>query len=80
MSAHAALLSAHAVILSAAKNLLTAIVAVAFIVSCGGPEPLPPTPPAPEKDTQAPVITVKQKEFNVIAGVVATLGGSELKL
>ena len=55
-------------------------------MSCGGPEPLPPTPPspptpsAPEKDTQAPVITVKQKEFNVIAGVAATLGGSELKL
>ena len=53
---------------------------MAFIVSCGGPEPLPPTPPAPEKDTQAPVITVKQKEFNVIAGIVATLGGGELKL
>ena len=53
---------------------------VLLLSACGGTEPVPPTPPSPGKDTQAPVITVKQKEFNVIAGVVATLGGSELKL
>ena len=61
---------------------------VLLLSACGGKEPAPPTPddptpvnpPTPAKDTQAPVITVKQKEFNVIAGAVATLGSGELKL
>ena len=41
-------------------------------MSCNGPEP--------EKDTQAPIIVVKQKEFNVIGGAAVSLGASELKL
>ena len=53
-----------------------------LLSACGGTEPVPPTPtpPAPGKDTQAPAISVKASQVNVIAGAVATLGSGELKL
>ena len=61
---------------------------VLLLSACGGKEPVPPTPddptpvnpPTPAKDTQAPAISVKASQVNVIAGAVATLGSGELKL
>ena len=53
---------------------------VLLLSACGGTEPVPPTPPSPGKDTQAPAISVKASQVNVIAGAVATLGSGELKL
>ena len=61
---------------------------MSFVVSCGGDEPVDPTPPTPvtpvdptpEKDTQAPVITVSKSTVNVIAGPAVTISGSELKI
>ena len=60
---------------------LGALVMAAFLaVSCGGDEPVEPTPPTPAKDTKAPVITVSTSTVNVIAAPEATVSGSELKI
>lgn len=64
------------------------LLALALAISCGGPEPVNPdpdpttpvTPVTPEKDTQAPVITVSKSTVNVIAGPAVTISGSELKI
>ena len=53
---------------------------VLLLSACGGKEPASPTPPSPAKDTQAPAISVKASQVNVITGAVATLGSGELKL
>ena len=60
-----------------------------MFVSCGGDEPVDPTPTTPvtpenpstpPKDTKAPVISVSQASVNVIGGLDAVLGTSELKI
>ena len=61
------------------RNLL-AVLAVSLTVSCGGDEPIDPTPPTPAKDTKAPTITVSVSTVNVIAGPAVTISGSELKI
>ena len=69
------------------RNLL-AIFAVSLAVSCGGDEPVDPTPPTPvtpvnptpDKDTNAPTITVSASTVNVIAGPAVTISGSTLKI
>ena len=56
---------------------------LSVLVSCGGPEPINPTPVTPvtpAKDTKAPVITVAKSSVNVIAGPSVTVSGSELKI
>ena len=59
---------------------------MSIAVSCGGDEPIDPTPSTPEnpstptKDTKAPVISVSQASVNVIGGLTVTLGTSELKI
>ena len=53
------------------------LLAVALAISCGGDEPLEPTPP---KDTNAPTITVSKGTVNVIAGPAVTISGDELKI
>ncbi len=61
------------------------------MVACWGDEPEPPTPPAPvtpvdpnpptpAKDTNAPTITVSKSSVNIIAGLVVSISGSELKI
>ena len=50
---------------------------MSFVVSCGGDEPVEPTP---AKDTKAPVITVSMSTVNVIAGPSVTVSGNELKI
>ena len=50
---------------------------MSLAVSCGGDEPVEPTP---AKDTKAPVITVSTNTVNVIAGPAVTISGSELKI
>ena len=67
----------HDVILGLTGNLITVLLAVALAVSCGGDEPLEPTPP---KDTDAPTITVSKSTVNVIAGPAVTISGSTLKI
>ena len=54
------------------------LLAVALAISCGGPEPVNPV--TPDKDTQAPVITVSKSSVNVIAGPAVTVSGSTLKI
>ena len=67
------------------RNLL-AVLAVSLAVSCGGDEPLDPTPTTPitpvtpAKDTNAPTITVSKSTVNVIAGPAVTISDSELKV
>ena len=61
---------------------------MSLAVSCGSDEPVDPTPttpvtpvdPKPEKDTNAPTITVSTNTVNVIAGPAVTVSGSELKI
>ncbi len=62
---------------------------LSLLVSCGGDEPIDPTPvtpvtpvnpPTPEKDTTAPTITVAKASVNVIAGPSITVSGNELKI
>ena len=70
------------------KSLGVLVMAAFLAVSCGGdepveptpPTPVEPTPPTPAKDTKAPVITVSQNTVNVIAAPEATVSGSELKI
>ena len=50
-----------------------------LFVSCGGKEPVDPTP-VETKDTKAPVISVSLSSVNVIGGQEVTLGTSELKI
>ena len=50
---------------------------MSLAVSCGGDEPVEPTP---AKDTKAPVITVSANAVNVIAGPAVTISGNELKI
>ena len=61
-------------------NLLAALLAVSLAVSCGGDEPIDPTPPTPAKDTKAPTITVSVSTVNVIAGPAITISSSTLKI
>ena len=62
---------------------------LSVLVSCGGDEPIDPTPvtpvtpvnpPTPEKDTTAPTITVSKSTINVISGPSLTVSGNELKI
>ena len=62
---------------------------LSLLVSCGGDEPIDPTPvtpvtpvnpPTPEKDTTAPTITVSKSTINVISGPSITVSGNELKI
>ena len=64
---------------------------LSFLVSCGGDEPVDPTPvtpvtpvdpdpPTPEKDTTAPTITVSKSSINIISGPSLTVSGNELKI
>ena len=50
---------------------------LSVLTSCGGDEPIDPTP---AKDTKAPVVSVSQSSVNVIGGLEVTLGTSELKI
>ena len=62
------------------KGVSVLVMAAFLAVSCGGDEPVEPTPPTPAKDTKAPVITVSTSTVNVIAAPEATVSGSELKI
>ena len=61
---------------------------LSILVSCGGDEPIDPTPitpvtpvdPTPEKDTTAPTITVSKSTVNVISGPSLTVSGNEMKI
>ena len=62
---------------------------LSVLVSCGGDEPIDPTPvtpvtpvnpPTPEKDTTAPTITVSKSTINVISSPSLTVSGNELKI
>ncbi len=62
---------------------------LSLLVSCGGDEPIDPTPvtpvtpvnpPTPEKDTTAPTITVSKSTVNIISGPSLTVSGNELKI
>ncbi len=62
---------------------------LSVIVSCGGDEPIDPTPvtpvtpvnpPTPEKDTTAPTITVSKSTVNIISGPSITISGNEMKI
>ena len=62
---------------------------LSLLVSCGGDEPIDPTPvtpvtpvnpPTPEKDTTAPTITVSKSTVNVISGPSLTVSGNGLKI
>ncbi|MBQ6761481.1 MAG: hypothetical protein IJP49_01895 [Bacteroidales bacterium] len=62
---------------------------LSVLLSCGGDEPIDPTPvtpvtpvnpPTPEKDTTAPTITVSKSTINVISGPSLTVSGNELKI
>ena len=62
---------------------------LSVLLSCGGDEPIDPTPvtpvtpvnpPTPEKDTMAPTITVSKSTINVISGPSLTVSGNELKI
>ncbi len=62
---------------------------LSVVVSCGGDEPIDPTPvtpvtpvnpPTPEKDTTAPTITVSKSTINVISGPSLTVSGNEMKI
>ena len=70
------------------SRLLAWFLALSFLVSCGGDEPIDPTPvtpidpnpPTPEKDTTAPTITVSKSTINIISGPSLTVSGNELKI
>ena len=61
---------------------------LSFFVSCGGDEPIDPTPitpvtpvdPTPTKDTTPPTITVSKSTINIISGPSLTVSGNELKI
>ena len=59
---------------------------LSFLVSCGGDEPIDPTPTTPvnpptqEKDTTSPTITVSKSTVNVISGPSLTVSGNELTI
>lgn len=51
--------------------------ASALLVSCGGDEPIDPTPAV---DTKAPIITVSMNSVNIIAEPSVTISGDALKI
>ena len=62
---------------------------LSVLVSCGGDEPIDPTPvtpvtpvnpPTQEKDTMAPTITVSKSTINIISGPSITVLGNEIKI
>ena len=61
---------------------------LSVLVSCGGDEPIDPTPitpvtpvdPTPTKDTTPPTITVSKSTINIISGPSLTVSGNELKI
>ena len=73
------------------KYIVALLLAAMAFVSCGGDEPIDPTPvtpvtpvdpnpPIPEKDTTAPAITVSKSSVNVISGPSVTVSGNEMKI
>lgn len=71
------------------SRLLAWFLVLSVLLSCGGDEPIDPTPvtpvtpvnpPTPEKDTTAPTITVSKSTINVISGPSLTVSGNELKI
>ena len=71
------------------SRLLAWFLVLSVVVSCGGDEPVDPTPvtpvtpvnpPTPEKDTTAPTITVAKASVNVISGPSITISGNEMKI
>ena len=59
---------------------------MSIAISCGGDEPVDPTPPTPvtpddpPQDNTAPTITISQSSVNVINAPAVTVSGNELKI